>query len=84
MDHNNASNNMGYGININNSSRNNILTGNIANSNGKENIHVVDPENNTINGSANSPAQELPFRGFVLAIIAITTIALIFRKRGYK
>ena len=46
-----ASNNMEYGININNYSRNNILTGNIASSNGKENIHVADPENNTINDS---------------------------------
>mgnify|MGYP000891912870 CR=1 FL=1 len=73
LDYNNASNNAEYGININNSSRNNILTGNIANSNGKEDIHVVDPENNTINGLA----QELPFQGSVMTIITIITIALI-------
>lgn len=77
LDYNNASNNMGYGININNSSRNNILTGNIANSNGKENIHVVDLENNTVNSSG----QELPVQGSILTIIAIATTALIFGKR---
>ncbi len=80
LDYNNVSNNAEYGININNSSRNNILTGNIANSNGKEDIHVVDPENNTINGLA----QELPFQGSVLTIITIITIALILGKRIYS
>ncbi|PAV13232.1 hypothetical protein ASJ81_00875 [Methanosarcina spelaei] len=77
LDYNNASNNMEYGININNSSRNNILIGNIANSNGKENIHIVDPENNTVNSSG----QELPFQGSILTIIAIATTALILGKR---
>lgn len=76
LDHNNASNNMEYGININNYSRNNILTGNIASSNGKENIHVADPENNTINDSI----QKLPFQGSLLTIISMTTIVLILGK----
>lgn len=80
LDYNNASNNAEYGISINNSSRNNILIGNIANSNGKEDIHVVDPENNTINGLA----QELPFQGSVLTIITIITIALILGKSIYS
>ncbi|WP_292390656.1 right-handed parallel beta-helix repeat-containing protein [Methanosarcina sp. UBA5] len=80
LDYNNVSNNAEYGININNSSRNNVLTGNIANSNGKKNIHVVDPENNTINGLA----QEVPFQGSVLTIITIITITLILGKSIYN
>lgn len=51
LENNNASNNLQYGININNSSTNNVLRNNIANSNGKEDIHITNPENNTMDGS---------------------------------
>ncbi|MFI5384371.1 MAG: hypothetical protein ACHQXK_09080 [Methanosarcina thermophila] len=73
----NSSNSIEY--ETDSSNRKSILD-NIKNSNVKENIHVADLENNTINGST----QKLPFRGFVLAIIAITTIALTFEKRKNK
>lgn len=76
----NDSNNMEYSINTNNSSRNSIFNGNISNLNGKENIHVAVPENNTINDSI----PESPFQGFILTTIAITVSALTFRKRIRK
>lgn len=62
------------------SSNRKSISDNIKNSNGKENIHVADPENNTTSSSA----QELAFKGFMLTIVAITTIALTFRKRRQR
>lgn len=80
LDYNNASNNADRGINLDNSSTGNILTGNIADSNGKKNIHVADPENNTINAvlpQESDSAQELLFQSFIPSLIAIVIMVLI-------
>lgn len=80
LDYNNASNNAYRGINLDNSSTGNILTGNIADSNGKKNIHVRDPENNMINAvlpQESDSTQELLFQSFIPSLIVIIVVVLI-------
>jgi parallel beta-helix repeat protein len=84
LNFNNASNNAEYGINLNNSSTNNILIGNIADSNGIKNIHVADSVNTTVNNGLpqeNDSAQKLLFKSFILSVITIITAALIAGRR---
>lgn len=84
LDCNKASSNTGYGINLNNSSANNILTGNIADSNGKKNIHIADPANNTVNKGLPQEkdlVQDLLFQDFIPSLIAITAAVLIISKK---
>ncbi|MCC4767371.1 hypothetical protein FXW07_12255 [Methanosarcina sp. DH1] len=92
LDYNNASNNSYHGINLNNSSTGNILTGNIANSNGKKNIHVADPENNMINAvlpqesdsEESDSAQELLFQSLIPSLIAVIIAGLIISWKTRK
>lgn len=76
----NDSNSMEYRINTSNSSRKGITAGNISILNDKENVHVIDPENNTINNSV----PESPSQGFVLTTSAIAVAAITFCKRKRK
>jgi hypothetical protein len=63
---------------------NNILTGNMAGSNDKKNIHLADPANNTIHtdlSQESDSAQELLFWDSILPLTTIITVAFTTLKK---
>jgi parallel beta-helix repeat protein len=70
---NNASNNSGYGIYLNNSSTDNILISNIASSNGKKDILIEDMQNNTIR----ERGEYVPFPNVAFACIVLLVLCLV-------
>jgi parallel beta-helix repeat protein len=76
---NNVSKNAGHGIYIGNFSVNNALGNNTVDSNGKDDIHITDLENNIID----NPSQKVPYPGLIL-VIAVFLVAYLCRRNGSK
>lgn len=76
---NNVSKNAGHGIYIGNFSVNNALDNNTVDSNGKDDIHITDLENDIIE----NPSQKVPYPGLIL-VIAVFLVAYLCRRNGSK